>query len=180
MAAQVVIYWSCRKSGGEYARVVELADSLDSGSSVHYARAGSSPASRTIVGASFVSLAPTFLQKSERAHAAAPPLQIEPASLGFDLVFFDGNRKFCIAIRAMMRVLTAFKSCKNTRLFYFLSGNFGNWLPAGAVQFEAVLKFMWDYNTTDFMHFETTAFATFHLIGRLQEMMEQAEKRLSW
>ena len=30
-----------------YARVVELADSLDSGSSVHYARAGSSPASRT-------------------------------------------------------------------------------------------------------------------------------------
>ena len=31
----------------QYARVVELADSLDSGSSVHYARAGSSPASRT-------------------------------------------------------------------------------------------------------------------------------------
>ncbi len=30
-----------------HARVVELADSLDSGSSVHYARAGSSPASRT-------------------------------------------------------------------------------------------------------------------------------------
>ena len=29
------------------ARVVELADSLDSGSSVHYGRAGSSPASRT-------------------------------------------------------------------------------------------------------------------------------------
>ena len=29
------------------ARVVELADSLDSGSSVQYARAGSSPASRT-------------------------------------------------------------------------------------------------------------------------------------
>ena len=37
------------------------------------------------VGASFVSLAPTFLQKSERAQAAAPPFQIEPASLGFDL-----------------------------------------------------------------------------------------------
>ena len=29
------------------ARVVELADSLDSGSSAHYGRAGSSPASRT-------------------------------------------------------------------------------------------------------------------------------------
>ena len=27
-----------------------------------------------------------FLQKSERAHAAAPPFQIEPAPLGFDLV----------------------------------------------------------------------------------------------
>jgi hypothetical protein len=31
-----------------YARVVELADSLDSGSSVHSGRAGSSPASRTM------------------------------------------------------------------------------------------------------------------------------------
>ena len=31
-----------------YARVVELVDSLDSGSSVHCGRAGSSPASRTI------------------------------------------------------------------------------------------------------------------------------------
>ena len=35
------------KSAVPHARVVELADSLDSGSSVHYARAGSSPASRT-------------------------------------------------------------------------------------------------------------------------------------
>ena len=33
----------------KYARVVELADSLDSGSSAHYGRAGSSPASRTKV-----------------------------------------------------------------------------------------------------------------------------------
>ena len=40
----------------------------------------------THVGASFISLAPTFLQKSERAHAAAPPFQTEPAALGFDLV----------------------------------------------------------------------------------------------
>ena len=38
------------------------------------------------VGASFISLAPTFLQKSERAHAAAPPFQTEPAALGFGLV----------------------------------------------------------------------------------------------
>ena len=27
-----------------------------------------------------------FLQKSEHAHAAAPPFQIEPSALGFDLV----------------------------------------------------------------------------------------------
>ena len=32
----------------EYGRVVELVDSLDSGSSVHCGRAGSSPASPTI------------------------------------------------------------------------------------------------------------------------------------
>ena len=36
------------------------------------------------VGASFISLAPTFLQKSERAHAAVSPFRIEPAALGFD------------------------------------------------------------------------------------------------
>ena len=35
------------QSKSTYARVVELADSLDSGSSVHSGRAGSSPASRT-------------------------------------------------------------------------------------------------------------------------------------
>ena len=35
------------------ARVVELADSLDSGSSAHYGRAGSSPASRTKLKAGY-------------------------------------------------------------------------------------------------------------------------------
>ncbi len=35
--------------------------------------------------------------------------------------------------------------------------------------FGAVLKFMWDKNATDFMHFETIAFATAHLIARLKE-----------
>ena len=42
---------------------------------------------------SFVSLATTFYashQKSSRAHSAAPPFQIEPAPLGFDLVFLAG------------------------------------------------------------------------------------------
>ena len=38
----------------------------------------------THVGASVISLAPTFFQESERAHFAAPPFQIEPATLGFD------------------------------------------------------------------------------------------------
>ena len=46
------------------------------------------------VVASFVSLATTFYalrQKSSRAHSAAPPFQIEPTSLGFDLVFSPQN-----------------------------------------------------------------------------------------
>lgn len=42
-------------------------------------------------------------------------------------------------------------------------------------EFDAVLKFMWDYNTTEFMHFETIAFATMHLIERLKETMEEFE-----
>ena len=46
----MIIYWSAEGNQGKtkYARVVELVDSLDSGSSVHCGRAGSSPASRTI------------------------------------------------------------------------------------------------------------------------------------
>ncbi len=42
-------------------------------------------------------------------------------------------------------------------------------------EFDAVLKFMWDKNATDFMHFETIAFATGHLIGRLRECMGEDE-----
>ena len=42
-------------------------------------------------------------------------------------------------------------------------------------EFDAVLKFMWDYNTMDFMHFETIAFATMHLIERLKETVEEFE-----
>ena len=34
-----------------------------------------------------------FFQKSERAHAAAPPFQIEPTSLGFDLVLGTGLKE---------------------------------------------------------------------------------------
>ena len=39
------------------------------------------------VGASVISLAPTFLQKSERAHFAAPPLQIATACAGLRFGF---------------------------------------------------------------------------------------------
>ena len=55
------------------------------------------------VGASVISLAPTFLQKSERAHSAAPPFQSGPALLGSGLVFVNGNHKFCIATRTIAR-----------------------------------------------------------------------------
>lgn len=40
-------------------------------------------------------------------------------------------------------------------------------------EFDAVLKFMWDRNATAFMHFESIAFATGHLISRLKECMER-------
>ena len=45
----MLLYWSAEGNQGKtkYARVVELVDSLDSGSSVHCGRAGSSPASPT-------------------------------------------------------------------------------------------------------------------------------------
>ena len=38
-----------------------------------------------------------FFQKSERAHCAAPPFQIEPAALGFDLVLgaVSKENRFC-------------------------------------------------------------------------------------
>ena len=54
------------KSAVPHARVVELADSLDSGSSVRYGRAGSSPASRTKSDTDFdtmgISLVSDFLR----------------------------------------------------------------------------------------------------------------------
>ena len=49
---EILIKQSTRKQmliGGQGADVAELADALDSGSSAHYGRAGSSPASRTMI-----------------------------------------------------------------------------------------------------------------------------------
>ena len=47
MKTSVLLYSSAEGNQGKYGRVVELVDSLDSGSSVHCGRAGSSPASPT-------------------------------------------------------------------------------------------------------------------------------------
>ncbi len=47
MNSTVLIYSSVKRKFAIYGRVVELVDSLDSGSSVHCGRAGSSPASPT-------------------------------------------------------------------------------------------------------------------------------------
>ena len=44
----MVLYPSVEKTQTKYARVVELVDSLDSGSSAHSGRGGSTPPSRTI------------------------------------------------------------------------------------------------------------------------------------
>ncbi len=39
--------------------------------------------------------------------------------------------------------------------------------------FGATLKFMWDVNATDFMHFETVCYAVGHMVGRLKEVMAE-------
>ena len=50
MPFAVLVYGSVERKPTKYGRVVELVDSLDSGSSVHCGRAGSSPASPTKKG----------------------------------------------------------------------------------------------------------------------------------
>ena len=65
-----------------YAPVAQLDRASDSGSEGW----GFESLQADHVGASVISLAPTFFQESERAHVAAPPFRIGPASLGFDLV----------------------------------------------------------------------------------------------
>lgn len=41
-------------------------------------------------------------------------------------------------------------------------------------EFEAVLRVLWDENTLDYMHYETTFYATSHLVERLVELSEYA------
>lgn len=40
-------------------------------------------------------------------------------------------------------------------------------------EFPAALRFLWDRNLLDFMHYETSYFAVFHLLGRLKELMQE-------
>ena len=68
-----------------FAGVSELADETDSKSVIHpgvWVRVPPPAPSRSKL---YIACS-DFFQKSERAHSAAPPLQIEPAALGFDLV----------------------------------------------------------------------------------------------
>ena len=37
-------------------------------------------------------------------------------------------------------------------------------------EFDSVLKFMWNENILDYMHYETTFFAASHLLSRLTEL----------
>ncbi len=43
-------------------------------------------------------------------------------------------------------------------------------------EFDAMLKVMWDEHILDYMHYETTYFATAHLMGRLMEEMNREKE----
>lgn len=55
-------------------------------------------------------------------------------------------------------------------LFDFLPVIFQFWLADD--EFDASLNFLWDENTLDFMHFETTFFAAGHILERLRNLIE--------
>jgi len=88
--------------------MMELADMRDLGSRAAM-RWGSSPHARTSVVASFVSLATAFFRSEQtpsRTHSAAPPFQIEPAALGFNLGFlFLGQSPFGFVSGNSLRLL---------------------------------------------------------------------------
>ena len=83
------------------------------------------------VVASFISLATTFfIKKSSCAHTAAPPFQIEPAALGFDLVerldlFLERGTGFFFSLQTKKRLsqkgkpllLLLFTSCARCPLW---------------------------------------------------------------
>ena len=67
-----------------------------------------------------------FLQKSERAHAAAPPFQIEPAALDYDLVsqlrcaFIACMKIWILVALCLPAILLLFADCGLFMLFYLL------------------------------------------------------------
>ena len=73
--------------------MVELADSLDSGSSVHYARAGSSPASRTKETSVRVSLFLSSRSSPKQVKALGSPKKMDHQGLfafyGFILAYLQ-------------------------------------------------------------------------------------------
>ena len=76
-------------------------------------RWGSSPHARTSVVASFVSLATAFFRSEQtpsRTHSAAPPFQIEPAALGFNLGFYFWGK-----VRSASFPATAYGYCRKLR-----------------------------------------------------------------
>ena len=44
-------------------------------------------------------------------------------------------------------------------------------IPHADEEFDSVLKFMWNENILDYMHYETTFFAASHLLSRLTELV---------
>ena len=58
-------------------------------------------------------------------------------------------------------------------LFDFLPVRLNFW--ASDDEFSAELRFMWDRNLLEFMHYETSYFAMFHLLGRIRALMRKAD-----
>lgn len=58
--------------------------------------------------------------------------------------------------------------------FSFLPVTLQYW--EGDQEFPASIKFMFDKNTLDYMHFETTFYMVSHLVKRLKELMEKDQK----
>ena len=71
--------------------MVELVDSKDLGSFANR-RVGSNPTTRTTSSRTAYRSRRLFFKKSSLAHSVAPPLQTEPAALGFGLVLIRYNK----------------------------------------------------------------------------------------
>ena len=84
-----------------YAGMVKLADTQDLGSCAAM-RVGSSPTTRTTSSRTTYRSRRRFFTPS-LIHSVAPPLQIEPAALGFDLVFPAGTRRTSAGLRTTYR-----------------------------------------------------------------------------